>query len=285
MKRLTLMIVPALICGIIFCVASSCNKEAFSTFDNPDNLRLVRVLTYSNSSASDLVGERVYTYDEAGNMIKESFYDRIHSTKTLLYYYEYEYSGNKKVKEKFFGGVAGNPTLNSYTLYFYKGDNLEKEEYYSGFNGSLSLYDTRNYKYDKKGNLVKESWNGYYRGTTISGKGELKYTYDKQNRLIIKENIDIDVTYSNHIEYVYKGTIKVPEKELHYDGKGNLTATYHHYYDSLENLTETKVNDECSKFKRKYNGKLLIEEIHFWISWAWGSCSENGMSRYEYEDI
>ena len=95
---------------------SSCDKEDSSTFNNPDKFRLVKVLTYSNSSASDLVGERVYTYDKTGNMIKESFYDRIHSTKTLLYYREYEYSGNKKVKEKFFGGVAGSFKL--YKLHY-----------------------------------------------------------------------------------------------------------------------------------------------------------------------
>ena len=285
MKRLVLKIVPALICGVAFLVASSCNKEDFSAFNNSDKFRLVKVLTYSDSSASDLVGERVYTYDKTGNMIKESFYERNHSTKILLYYSEYEYSENKKVKEKFFGGVAGSPTLNSYTLYFYEGDKLVKEEYYSGFNGVLSLYDTRNYEYDKKGYLVRESWSGYYRGTTISGEGELRYTYDEQNRLILKETIGIDVNNSNNIEYIHKGTSKVPEKELHYDGNGILTVTYQHYYDSLENLIETKIDDECSKFKRKYKGKLLIEEIHFWSSWSWGGCSENGMSRYEYEGI
>ena len=85
MKKLSLVIISALICGIILWVASSCNKEDLSAFNNPDKFRLVRVLTYSSSTASDLVGERVYTYDVAGNIIEESFYDRMLSTKTLLY--------------------------------------------------------------------------------------------------------------------------------------------------------------------------------------------------------
>ena len=290
MKRLVFKIIPALICGIMFWVASSCNKEDFSTFNNPDKFRLVRVLSYSNSkaSASNLVGESVYAYDGAGNIIKVSFYERLHSTNTLLYYYEYEYSGNKKVKESFFGGIAGNPTLNFYILYFYEDDKLVGEEYYSKrFDDmSHSLYDTRSYEYDERGNLVIEFWHGYYRGSTIPGESELKYSYDEQNRLVLKETIGIDdVNSSNYIEYIYKGTGKLPEKELHYDGNGNLTVTYHHYYDSFENLLETKINDECSKLKRKYKGKLLIEEIHFWSSWGWGGCSENGMSKYEYEGI
>jgi len=144
----------------------------------------------------------------------------------LFYYNEYEYSGDKKVKEKFFGGVAGNPTLNWYILYFYEDDKLVREEYYSGFNGLLSLYDTRNYEYNERGNLVSEYWHGYYRGSTIPGESELKYSYDEQNRLIFKETIGIDdVSNSNYIEYIYKGTSKIPEKELHYDRNGNLTVT------------------------------------------------------------
>jgi len=282
MKRLVLMIIPALICGIIFCVASSCNKEDFSSFNNTDKFRLVKKIT---DLGVGLVFERVYTYDKAGNMIKELYYDISFGEKLLLSYTEYEFSGNKKVKEKFFAGVAGNPTLSSYSLYFYENDKLVGEEYYSGFNGSLSLYDTRIYEYDERDNLVREFWHGYYRGTTISGEGELKYFYNGQSRLILKETIGVDVDNSNHIEYIYKGTSKLPEKELHYDGNGNLTVTYQHYYDSLENLIETKINGECSKFKGKYKGKLLIEETHFWSSWGWGGgCSESGKSKYEYKN-
>ena len=259
---------------------SSCDKEDFSSFNNPDKFRLAKKLT---DLGPGLVFERVYTYNEAGNMIKESYYDISFDGRLLLFYTEFEYAENKKIKEKFFAGVAGNPTLSSYSLYFYENDKLVEEEYYSGFNGSLSLYDTRNYEYDERDNLVREFWYGYYRGTTISGEGKLKYSYDEQNRLILKETIGVDVDNSNYMEYIYKGKSKLPEKELHYDGNGNLTVTYQHYYDSLENLTETKINDECSKFKGKYKGKLLIEEIHFWSSW--GGCSESGKSKYEYEKL
>ena len=259
---------------------SSCNKEDFSTFNNPDKFRLVKKVT---NLGANLVFERVYIYDKTGNLVKESLYD-CEATKILLSYTELEYSDNKKVKEKFFGGIAGNPTLTYYILYFCEDNKLVGEEYYSGFNGVLSLYDTRNYEYNERGNLVRESWYGYYRGTTISGEGEVKYSYDEQSRLILKEIIDID--NSNHIKYIYAGVSKLPEKELHYDGTGNLTVEYQHYYDSLENLTETKINDECLKFKGKYKGKLLIEEIHYQnLLGSWGGCYETGISKYEYEEL
>lgn len=118
----------------------------------------------------------------------------------------------------------------------------------------------------------------------------MKYTYDNQNRLILEESTAIDVDdykYVKHIfdnsgreikiEYinvnkelihyteifydVYDGANKQPEKELNFDKNGNQTVKYQHYYDSLGNLTETVINDECSMFKRKYNGNLIIEEI------------------------
>ena len=177
---------------------SSCDKEGFSsgdeegvfsTFNNPDKFRLAKKVTYLGAN---MVFERVYTYDKTGNMVKESLYD-CEAARILLSYTEFEYSENKKVKETFFGGIAGSPTIGYYILYFYEGSNLVKEEYYSGFNGVLSLYDTRNYEYNERGNLVGESWHGYYRGTTISGEGEVKYSYDEHSRLILKEIIGIDV--------------------------------------------------------------------------------------------
>jgi hypothetical protein len=259
---------------------SSCDKEDFSIFNNPDKFRLTKKFTYLGANT---VFERVYTYNETGNMIKEAFYD-CEAAKILLSYTDFEYSENKKVKEKFFGGIAGNLTMTYYILYFYEGSNLVREEYYSGFDGVLSLYDTRNYEYNERGNLVRESWFGYYRGTTISGEGEVNYSYDEQNRLILKKIIDID--NSNHIKYIYTGISKLLEKELHYDRNGNLTVEYQHYYDSLDNLIETKINDECLQFKGKYKGKLLIEEIHYQnLLGSWGGCYETGMSKYEYEEL
>jgi len=277
---------------------------------NSDKVRLSKVLKYSNSSASKLTGKTVYNYDKAGNMTKESFYD-CNSTSILERYNEYEYSGNKITKKKIFDGLAGNPTLGLYIEYFYSRDLLVKEETRSGRDNYGSLIHSMNYEYDNRGNLIRKYMNDPKYGIM----GDMKYTYDNQNRLILEENTAMDVNeykYIKHIydnsgrkikmeynnineelihytEIYYNGASKLPEKEINFDKNGTQTVKYHHYYDNFGNLTETVINDECSKFKRKYNGNLLIEEILYWW-WEYGfhgtgQMPENGMSRYVYEKL
>lgn len=142
----------------------------------------------------------------------------------------------------------------------------------------------------------------------------MKYTYDNQNRLILEESTAIDVDDHKHVKHifdnsgreikieyinvnkelihyteifydVYDGAGKQPEKELNFDKNGNQTVKCQHYYDNFGNLTETVINDECSMFKRKYNGNLIIEEILYWCHHGTGQMPENGMSRYEYEEL
>jgi len=305
MKRFVLMIIPALICGIMFWVASSCNKEDFSTFNNPDDFRLVKTLRYSSSTATKPVGGLEYTYDKNGNMVNESTYD-YQPTRTLWMYYEYEYSGNKKVKEKKFTGVPGNLKLELYIEYFYENNRLVKEE----TNWSTGYYASKpssvNYEYDERGNLIRKySYQPYYEIIN----GVFNYTYDNQNRLILEEFTDIDaINYHRYIKYIfddngreakieyynvnwdllnyvekiYNGTNKLPKKELRYDENGNQTSKHQHIYDKWGNHTETILNDEFSLFKRKYNGKLLIEEIYYSFNWGY---AESGMLRYEYKRI
>ena len=251
-----------------------------------ENLKLVKILRYSSSDASKLTGEVVYEYDKTGNLVKEMIFDGNY----LVFYIEYEYSGKKIIKQKYFTNT-GN--MYSYIDYFYdaKGRIL-KEESIMG-----TSVHTTDYEYDENGNMTR--------------KGTIKFVYDNQNRLILEETSEIDVSdyyhkylkriYDNdsreikleyynvnwelikYVEKTYIGTNKVPDKELHYGKNDNQTAKHQHFYDSWGNLIETTVNDICTLFKRKYNGKLLMEEIHYWGP-EWG-CSERGMSRYEYEKI
>ena len=289
---------------------SSCDKKDNLMSNDLEKVMLIKTLKYSNSSATKLTGETVYAYDEARNMVKESFYD-CNSTPILERYNEYEYSGNKKSKMKIFDGVAGNPTLGSYYEYKYDGSQLVKEELYCGRGCYGSLIGSRNYEYDEIGNLIKEdNYDHRYYGLL----GSLKYVYDSQNKLITvlttdgvldfypcqkyvydREGREIKLEYyeyeglNGYVEKFYNGMSKLPEKELHYDKNGNQTIKHQHYYDSFGNLTETIINDECSMFKRKYNGKLLIEEIHYWWHeyghFGTGQMPESGMSRYEYKEL
>jgi len=293
---------------------SSCDKEDSLSFNDTDTdtekVRLLKILKYSDSSASKLTGETVYSYNEAGDMVKESFYD-CNSTPVLERYNEYEYSGNKKTKMRIFDGMAGNPTLGSYYEYKYQGNQLVKEELYCGRGCYGSLINSTHYEYDKRGNLIKtDNYDHRYYGLL----GSLKYIYDDQNKLITvlttdgvldfypcqkyiydREGRVVKLEYyeyeglNGYVEKFYNGTSKLPEKELHYDKNGKQTGKYQHYYDAIGNLTETVINDEYSMFKRKYNGKLLIEEILYWWHeyghWGTGQMPENGMSRYEYEEL
>ena len=289
---------------------SSCDNENNLMPGDPEKVKLLKVLKYSNSSASKLTAETVYAYDKAGNMVKESFYD-CNSAPILERYYEYEYSGKKKTKTRIFDGVAGNPTLGSYYEYKYEGDHLVKEEVYCGRGCYGSLISSIHYDYDERGNLVKEDhYDHRYYGLLTS----LKYVYDNQNKLVTvlssdgvldffphkkyiydSDGREIKLEYyeyegfNGHVETFYNGTSKLPEKELHYDKDGNQTKKYQHHYDRFGNLTETVINDECSMFKRKYNGKWLIEEILYWW-WEYGyfgtgQMPESGMSRYEYKEL
>jgi hypothetical protein len=292
-------------------------------FNNPEKFRLSKILTYSNSSASNLRGETVYEYDTAGNLWKEIFSHEGYSELYVHHYYEYEYLGNKKVKEKLYtcntypGGVL---RLGHYVDYIYDGDLLIKSETYSGLDGSFVRSD--HFEYDERGNLVldysydpswigKGVWGGIYETGIF---GYRKYIYDNQDRLITVLTTDgvldfypcLKYTYDNdgdvikteyheyeglshYIENIYNPTGKLLEKVLSFDKNGKQTQKLQHYYDGLGNLTEIVINDECSKFKRKYKGKLLIEEIlYWWHEYGYhgtGQMPEMGMSRYEYEEL
>jgi len=288
----------------------SCHKDDNSVLNSADKFRLSKILKYSNSTASKLTGEVDYAYDEKGNMVKESFYD-CNPAKILWMYREYEYSENKKIKEKIFDGASGNLTLGSFTEYIYNGNQLLREETYCGRGCDGSLINSMNYEYDERGNIIRK----YMNDPVLGILGDMKYTYDNQNKLILEETAETGVSdyyykYLKHIydnnsreikleyyntnqdlirytEKVYKETSILPETEIQYDKNGSPTLKYRNVYDEWGNLTETIINDNYLKFKRKYNGTLLIEEINYWEqdSVPGGQTSESGMSRYEYENF
>ena len=276
---------------------SSCEKEE----NHPEDFRLIKVLYYSKSTSAQPDDGIEYTYDETGNMVKESFFDYLSAT-ALRQYREYEYSGNRKSKMKVFDGKNGNLELKWYVDYFYENNRIIREEFKKPDD---FLYGTTNYEYNS-GNLIRE----YYLDDGVIS-GEMKYTYDTKNRLILEENDASDVkkikyiqyTYDNngrkskleyynvnrdllkYIEKVYNGGSKLPVKDLHYDKDGKPIAQYQHYYDKLGNLTETRYKDDCSLFRRKFQNGLLVEEIKYVDPFEKGGCSENGTARYEYEEI
>lgn len=330
MKKLVLFIIQALInvvrqnakyLTILLLAAGffSCDKQSSLSEEDPPtifepyetkNVRLVKILKYSNSTASELTGEVVYIYDEAGNLISERHIYDLDTAKPSISI-EYEYSGKEKVKESYFS--YNNPYSPYHVVeYFYEGDLLVKEVSNDGRGDDPTFYE-----YDERGNLIKRYWyatNPLTLNPDTNTIYEHKYTYDDKDKLILEENSLFGVSdydpkyiryiYDNHdrekiIEYLNTNwvLIRYTEKsynetsvlEFRYDKNGNQTAKYQHFYDKWGNLTETVINDECSMFNRKYNGGLLIEEIHYWVHeygyHFFGQAPESGMSRYEYEEI
>lgn len=281
--------------GIFF----SCVKEE----GIPEKNRLIKALNYSTSASTKATDGIEYAYDNTGNMVKESFYDYNPTTGGLYMYHEYEYSGGKKVKMNMYNEKDKILRLNWYVDYFYEGEQLIKEEYRKA-DGFFS--NSINYEY-KNGNLIRE-----YRYEPEKGvSDEINYSYDNFNRIILKEIATIDIKDSKYTKYIYdnnereikveyynldwvliqsiekiyNGRSKLPVKDLHYDKDGVQTLQYQHYYDKKGNLTETRLDDHCSLFKRKYNGGLLMEEILYFDPVKDKNCLEKGMTRYEYQKL
>lgn len=276
----------------------SCEKEDY----NPEKFRLVKILHYAKSTDSQPKDGVERSFDEAGNLARESFY-KYSPTVDLYMYNEYEYSGSKKMKMNLFDKENDIFKLSRSIDFFYENDRLIKEEFKRN-NGTLLT--STNYEY-QGGNLIRE----YCYEPDYGIFDEVKYTYDSQNRLTLEEIETSDVKASKYTKYIYdndgrkkkleyynlnwelirsvemiyNGRSKLPVKDVHYDKNGVQTLQYLHYYDKRGNLTETCLENGCSLFKRKYNGGLLIEEIHYFDPVIQKECLEKGMTRYEYQKL
>jgi hypothetical protein len=267
-------------------------KEISYPISVPDGYRLTKELIYSSSTSTEPNGSIEYLYDDAGKLIKKLYYS-LYDRAVLYMYRTYEYSNNNLSMEKIFDGVEGNLTLGLYIKYYYSGKYHIKEETYVAIDNSLA--SSIDYGYENN-NLIKS--------------GVMKYEYNDQNRLILEENTLVDLTglreikYTKHhyddkdreikieyfnpewtllqsIERKYEGNNLNPSEEISYDKNGNQMQLFDHTLDEWGNITERIVNGVCVKFKRKYEGELLKEAIHYYgPEWQ---CSEAGMTRYEYE--
>lgn len=303
MKRFTYF----LLLGVLF-IGFGCKKDSISKEEDPVSLgnypklseyRIKRVVHYSSSTSSEERSGIEYLYDKDGNLIRESYYK--YPAKTLFLEKVYEYSDKIKVKQKTYSGETNNLTVGLYSLFHYLDGHLIKEEVFGGYDNSF--VHSLNYEYHND-NLIRQ----YMDHSSIGILGEMKYTYDNQNRLILEENSasgSTDYKYTKHlydkngqeskIEYynmnwdllyytekVYKNNYPNPLEELRFDKYGKLQNKYRHSYDRWNNLTETVINDGCSTFRRKFDGELLIKSINYDLAW---NCVEGGMTKYEYEKI
>ena len=302
LKSRTMKIHKILLLAISLICMFGCTKDEFDEMlSEPENFRLIKVLNYSSSSASEPTTFMNLKYYANGNLQKESIYDY---PNTLFTYRVYDYDNNNLLKEKkVYDGQVGNLTLGTYTKYEYESGNLIKEELYLA-NGTLKrtkFYEYENdnlintYKVDDKLG-IHHQYKYSYNDLNVLILEEVfmynqemssftKYSYDNDLRLTKTEIFDHNETITQTVEHKYSGEDTLPSEEIYYDSHGNLTQRRQLLYDSFDNLTETKIiTDQGTNtlFKKKFNGKLLIEHIRYAPTWGY---SEWGVSRYEYEKI
>ena len=290
MRQLTILLLTGLL------VVFGCEEKDISP--TTENFRLTKILNYSKSSSSQPNGAVEFSYDKKGNLTKES---TINYPNTITTYKLYEYSGNQVTKKKIYDGQVGNLTLGTYINYYYSGDKVTKEELLLS-DGTLKYTTFYEFDGDKLINTYKvddnlgrhhqykysfDNFNRVILEEVFMYNQELseftKYFYDNSSRLIRSELYDHNGTLTSHEEKVYIGTSKLADEELYFDQSGTLIQKRRLTYDGWGNVTEINVDylgTTCSIFKRKYNGKLLIEEITFLTSFG---CAEWTVTRYEYE--
>jgi hypothetical protein len=291
--RKSLLLTIPLICIL------GCTKE--DLFLEPENYRLVKVLYYTESSDPEPSRFTELQYSEKGNLERESFYDY---PSTLWAYTVYDYDNdNLLIERRRYSGQVGNLRLGTYTKYEYENGELIKEELYLA-DGTLKRTDF--YEYEN-GNLVNtyklsdklgihHQYKYYYNELNLLVLEEVfmydqvlssftKYSYDDNLRLTKTEAFDHNEIISQTVEHKYIGDSDLPYEEIHYDSNGDLTIRRQLIYDSFDNLTEAKiVTDQgvYTEFKKRFEGKLLIERITYLPSMGF---TEWGVSRYEYEKI
>lgn len=291
MKRFVILFLLILTLG-------SCKK--INDYPSPENYRLTKILNFSNSTDSEPYGFVNLKYDGNGNLINESLYD---FPNTLYTYREYDYENNVLIEKRIYDGQVGDLKLGTYRKYEYDNNKLTKE---SLFLADGTLKYTTHYEYD--GNKLLTT---YKVDDELGIHHQYKYTYNDLDSVILEETFMYDQKLDGYIKYYYdaidrlfksenynsdgtliqteiknyNGSSILPSEEIYYDNSGTLTQKYQLLYDNLDNLTEIRLVNNIefhTLFKKKYEGKLLVEHIQYAPTWGY---SEWYVARYEYSKI
>lgn len=286
----------------VFLVLSACEKSDIYPYseEDPDRYRLIKISNFGNSADTEPSTFVDLEYDDHGNLIRESLYD---FPNTLFTYKEYDYENNLLKEKRIYDGEVGSLRLGTYRIYTYDNSKLIKEELYLS-NGTFRYskhyeYDGSNlvntYKFDDKLGIYHQYRYTYNSQDLVTLEERFmydqqlddytKYQYDDRWRVSKTELFHPDHTIIQTREYIYTGSSTLPAEELYYDADGQLSQQWQFVYDDLWNLTETnKVTSNGIRplSKKKYLGKLLIEQIQYAFNFGY---SEWWVTRYEYEEI
>ena len=187
-----------------------------------------------------------------------------------------------------------------YTYYGYNKDNkLDSVYQYLGYYDEDSY---RLYKYDDKGNMIKEVGYGIlpndYSAKKYSKVFEVFYGFDEQNRLVERKNFNID-EFSANLDfylggiytYQYDGNGLLTERKLYWDEKKDMLAeTTKYNYDENNRLAKEihisngfygETEDLHIEYYYDENGNLTNQVIKTLIDS--GAMEESGRIIYEYD--
>ncbi|WP_343304359.1 hypothetical protein AAHN97_22540 [Chitinophaga niabensis] len=212
----------------VLCIAMiiSCRKDPKPLQPNNNRL-LLRVAAADNNKVDK------FQYDAQGQVIRFFYYRGYGDTA----HQEYTYKNNRLHKiihynaefsEYFYAGDTlkkmeisdVNDGVTNYVTYSYRNGKLDEEQTYHRENGQWVPQQKRTYDYDAKGNVHKIDT---YLGPDLQGTIEYARYSDHPDPL---EGI-IQQKYT-------KGLPRCVEKEIHYDGWGNIewTTEYTYEYDA-----------------------------------------------------
>ena len=293
--------IKTLLLAISFIVLFSCVKdESDGLYLLSDNYRLTKILNYSSTSDSDPNTFVNLEYDGDGNLKKESLFDY---PNTLFTFREFDYENGLLKIKKIYDGQVGNLKLGTYHRYEYVDGKLVKEELFLGdgtlkytehheyigdnlvntykISDELGIHHQYKYTYNDLNLLVLEESYMYEQQL----EGSTKYFYDEIDRLTRTEIFNFEGMLIHTEQQKYDGDSEIPAETMYYDPDGKLSQQQQFIYDEFENLIEIKITDSQGThtlFKKKYNGKLLMEYIRYAPNWGY---SEWSVTRYEYTEI
>ncbi len=189
-----------------------------------------------------------YEYDEAGRRIRTT---TTYKDDPKIYGYECEYEGDENsllTRTYDIDSETGSRKFWYMDKEIYSKKRLVKHVYYEGMDPE-ELYK---YKYDKKGNLKKESFYKRVNGKWVYQNAD-KYTYEKVNGIYVQKTHTLKqgkYVYNEYCSYNSHGDIKQVSYKTYKNGKRredlDQTYYYNHKYDKAGNVIRTKITKKGS---------------------------------------
>ncbi len=167
----------------------SVNSKEKYYFD--ENKKVVRIDTYDTDTIEEYAE---YSYDDAGNLLRENYYKEDESGRYLNRYFDYRYDENGLLEGKasyYCNSEEGDEWIQSES-YSYDENGFLIERRRHGYEGADEIEE---YTYDESGNRIS------VRGTEIYGGWD--YTYDANGNMLTETHYTSSGEVSYWYEYTY----------------------------------------------------------------------------------